>query len=109
MSMANLVSIYQNQGRCNEADEPKVPVMDTGKRVLGQEHPDSLKNMDNLALTYSSNGRREAEELVELVMRRRSGCLARSILTHGRACPTWRRRACRASTGGRRPTSCRAC
>ena len=39
-------------------------VMETTKRVLGEEHPDSLTSMANLASTYRGQGRlKEAEEL----------------------------------------------
>ena len=38
--------------------------METKKRVLGQEPPDTLTSMGNLAATYMSQGRRkEAKEL----------------------------------------------
>jgi hypothetical protein len=38
--------------------------MQTRKRVLGDEHPDTLTSMENLAVTYESQGRwKEAEEL----------------------------------------------
>jgi hypothetical protein len=38
--------------------------METRKRVFGQEHPDTLTSMANLALTYWKQGRwKEAEEL----------------------------------------------
>jgi hypothetical protein len=38
--------------------------METKKRVLGEEHSDTLISIGNLALTYSNQGRRkEAEKL----------------------------------------------
>ncbi|KAK3983889.1 hypothetical protein QBC44DRAFT_375780 [Cladorrhinum sp. PSN332] len=38
--------------------------METSKRVLGDEHPDTLSSMADLAATWSSQGRwKEAEEL----------------------------------------------
>jgi len=41
-----------------------VKPLETTKRVLGQEHPDTLTTMNNLAFTYNSQGRwKEAEEL----------------------------------------------
>ena len=44
-------------------------VIETRKTVLGQEHPDTLTSMSNLALTYQSQGRwKEAEELEVQVM-----------------------------------------
>ena len=43
--------------------------METRKRVLGQEYPDTLISMGNLALTYRNQGRwKEAEELKVQVM-----------------------------------------
>ncbi|XTI94184.1 hypothetical protein V2W45_1473413 [Cenococcum geophilum] len=51
-SMANLVSMYRNQGRWKEAEELEVQVMETRKRVLGHEHPDTLTTMNNLAFTW---------------------------------------------------------
>jgi len=67
--MANLASTYWNQGRLKEAEELEVLVMETRKRVLGEEHPDSLTIMANLASTYWNQGwLKEAEELEVLVM-----------------------------------------
>ena len=41
-----------------------VKVMETRNKVLGQDHPDTLTSMANLASTYRSQGRwKEAEEL----------------------------------------------
>jgi len=43
--------------------------MDLRKRVLGQEHPDTLSSMTNLASTYRNQGRwNEAEQLQNQVM-----------------------------------------
>ena len=51
-------------------------VMETTKRVLGEEHPDSLMSMNNLASTYSNQGRwKEAEALEVLVMETRKRVL----------------------------------
>ncbi|KAH8661696.1 hypothetical protein BGZ60DRAFT_91061 [Tricladium varicosporioides] len=69
ISIANLASTYQSQGRWKEAEELKVQVMEANKRVLGLEHPDTLTSIANLALTYQSQGRwKEAEELKVQVM-----------------------------------------
>ena len=40
-SMANLASIYRNQGRCKEAEKLDVRVMETRVRALDEEHPDN--------------------------------------------------------------------
>jgi len=46
-----------------------VQVMETRKRVLGEEHPDTLTSMGNLASTYRNQGRwNEAEKLEVQVM-----------------------------------------
>ena len=47
--MANLASTFWNQGWWKEAEELEMQVMETRKRVLGAEHPDTLTSM---ALTY---------------------------------------------------------
>jgi hypothetical protein len=44
-------------------------VMGTRKRVLSQEHPDTLTSINNLASTYQNQGRwKETEELFVQVM-----------------------------------------
>ena len=46
----------------------QVQVVDIRKRVLGEEHPDSLMSMANLASTYQNQSmQKEAETLEELV------------------------------------------
>ena len=58
-----------SDGRYSEAETPILRVMETRRRVLGPEHPDTLTSMANLASTYSSQGRwTEAEELDVQVM-----------------------------------------
>ncbi|KAF1828268.1 kinesin light chain [Decorospora gaudefroyi] len=53
-----------SDGRYNESEELFMEVMETFKRVLGEEHPDTLTSIANLASTYSNQGRwKEAEEL----------------------------------------------
>ena len=61
--------VYDEEGRWKEAEELQVQVMETGSRVLGKEHPDTLTSIANLASTYSNQGRwKEAEELQVQVM-----------------------------------------
>src|SRR5207249_4104306 len=51
-------------GELKEAEELEVQVMETGKRVLEPEHPDTLLDIHNLALTYYCQKRwKEAGEL----------------------------------------------
>ncbi|OCL11362.1 HET-domain-containing protein [Glonium stellatum] len=55
--------LYQ-EGRWNEAEKAFLQVMETHKRVLGPEHPDTLTSIASLASTYRNKGRwDEAEEL----------------------------------------------
>ena len=50
-------NVYHVEGRWKEAEELFVQAMETRKRVLGQEHPDILTSMANLAFTWKSQGR----------------------------------------------------
>jgi len=53
-----------------------VQVVEKGKRILGQEHPDTLASMANLAMTYSKQGRwNEVEELYGQVIQMRTSVL----------------------------------
>ncbi|KAG9568778.1 hypothetical protein KCU77_g642, partial [Aureobasidium melanogenum] len=62
--MLNLATIYSNQGRWEEAEELQVSVLESHKRVVGEEHPHTLTSMAHLASTYSHQGRwEETEEL----------------------------------------------
>jgi len=67
--MVNFAMVYIEFGSWKKAEELEVQVMETRKRVLGQEHPDTLTSMANLASTYRNLGRwKEAEELEVQVM-----------------------------------------
>ncbi|KAJ6025063.1 hypothetical protein N7540_005860 [Penicillium herquei] len=78
-SMANLALTYRNQGRWEEAkqlqvqeeaEQLEVQVMKTSKTKLGEDHPNTLGSIANLALTYSNQGRwEEAEQLQVQVMK----------------------------------------
>jgi hypothetical protein len=54
MAMVGLV--YTLSGRWKEAEELELQVMETDKRVLGEEHLDTLTSIGNLALTYHDRG-----------------------------------------------------
>jgi Tetratricopeptide repeat len=57
------MTLYKD-GRFNEAEAYFQEVVQSMRRALGEEHPDTLISMDNLASTYSNQGRwKEAEEL----------------------------------------------
>jgi tetratricopeptide (TPR) repeat protein len=62
-----------SDGRWKEAEELQVQVMRTRKRVLTDDHPNTLGSMNNLAATYREQGRwKEAEELgVQVLQTRR--------------------------------------
>ena len=64
----NMVLRWLENGinRRKEAEELEVQVMETSLRVLGQEHPDTLTSMNNLAFTWRTQGRdNEAWKLME--------------------------------------------
>ena len=61
--------VYFDDGRWKEAEELEVQVTEMRKAVLGEQHPDTLSGMPNLAATYRNQGRwKEAEELEVQVM-----------------------------------------
>ena len=55
-SMANLASTYSNQGRWKEAEELFLQVIETLKKVLGEEHPDTLTSISNLGSVLERQG-----------------------------------------------------
>jgi tetratricopeptide (TPR) repeat protein len=60
---------FHEAGSWNEEEKLEVQVMQMRNRVLGEEHPDTLSAMGNLAGTYSDQGHwKEAEELQVQVM-----------------------------------------
>jgi len=64
-----VANVLYGEGRWKEAEELDVKVMEASSRVLGEEHPDTLTVIANLASTYSNQGRwNEAEVLDVKVM-----------------------------------------
>jgi tetratricopeptide (TPR) repeat protein len=62
------MTLYSD-GKYGEAGELQEHVLQTMKRVLGDEHPNTLTSMNHLALTYWNQGQwKEAEELSMQVM-----------------------------------------
>jgi len=62
--MVGLANLYWNQGRYAEAEPLYLETLETRKRVLGDDHPDTLHSMNNLAIVYLDQGRyAEAEPL----------------------------------------------
>jgi tetratricopeptide (TPR) repeat protein len=56
--------VLWEEGRWKEGEELEVKVLEARRRVLGEEHPDTIIAMANLASTYWKQGRsKEAEEL----------------------------------------------
>ena len=65
--------VFYEAGRWDEAEKLDVQVMETRKRVLKEEHPDTLISIGNLATTYWSQGRwDEAVELIQVVVNLRT-------------------------------------
>lgn len=54
-----------SDGQYNESEELFMQVMETRKRVPGEEHPSALTSMANLAHTWKSQGR--SEEAISLM------------------------------------------
>ncbi|KAF2182111.1 hypothetical protein K469DRAFT_587897 [Zopfia rhizophila CBS 207.26] len=79
--MYNLALTYWRQGRWKEAEELFVQVVETQKKVLGAEHPDTLVTMHNLASTYRSQERwKEAEELFAIPLMENCFQLRKQVL-----------------------------
>ncbi|KAL2020104.1 hypothetical protein VTK56DRAFT_8908 [Thermocarpiscus australiensis] len=56
-SIANLASMYRDQGRLEEAEKLQVQVMETSKTTLGADHLHTLTRMHNLAFIWKDQGR----------------------------------------------------
>ncbi|KAJ7694259.1 hypothetical protein B0H14DRAFT_2651109 [Mycena olivaceomarginata] len=69
-------STYWNQGHWKDAEALQLVVMEKRKHVLGEEHPDTLTSMANLAATYWNQGHwKDAEALEVVVMEKRKHVL----------------------------------
>jgi hypothetical protein len=69
---SNFGLVFNESGYWTKAGELEIQVMETRRRVLGAEHPDTLASMGNLATTLWKQGRwKEAEELEIQVMEMR--------------------------------------
>ena len=81
--MANLASTYRNQERWKEAEGLEVQVMETRKRVLGEEYPDTLTSIHNLAFTLKRQGHNDRAILLKNAYSYsyRNKCLVLSIHT----------------------------
>ncbi|KAJ7814898.1 hypothetical protein B0H14DRAFT_3149270 [Mycena olivaceomarginata] len=68
--------VYFEGGWWKDAEVFQVVVMEMNKHVLGEEHPDTLTSMANLASTYRNQGRwKDAEALNMVVMEMRKHVL----------------------------------
>ena len=57
---------YKLRGRWDRAETLEVQVMETRKKKLGADHPDTLISMANLVSTLWNQGRWEAAEELEM-------------------------------------------
>ena len=72
----SLSFLFVGQGLWDQAEELETQAMETRKRMLGTEHPDTLITMANLALTHMNRGRwKEAKELEVQVLEPRKRVL----------------------------------
>ncbi|KAJ7813393.1 P-loop containing nucleoside triphosphate hydrolase protein [Mycena olivaceomarginata] len=60
--------VYFEGRRWKDAEALALVVMEMDKRVLGEEHPDTLTSMANLAVTYWYQGRWKDAEMLQVVM-----------------------------------------
>ncbi|KAJ7033019.1 acyl transferase/acyl hydrolase/lysophospholipase [Mycena alexandri] len=65
---ARIALVYGEGGRWNDAEPLLVAVMETRKRVLGEEHPDTLTSITNLASTYRNQGRWNDAEALQVAV-----------------------------------------
>ncbi|KAJ7765952.1 P-loop containing nucleoside triphosphate hydrolase protein, partial [Mycena maculata] len=64
--------LMRELGRFKEAGELDVSVLEKQRQLLGEDHPDTLHAMGNLACTYYALGKlKEAEELEVVVLEKR--------------------------------------
>ena len=75
LCMLTLASIYRYQKRWDKAEKLLVQVIEIQKRVLKEEHPDTLTTMAELAATYMTQGRLDEAEnlLVRVIETRKRG------------------------------------
>ncbi|PVH97807.1 hypothetical protein DM02DRAFT_532500 [Periconia macrospinosa] len=54
--MVDLASAYKKHGQLRKAEELEVQTMELRKRVLGENHLDTITSMANLAFTWKRQG-----------------------------------------------------
>ena len=53
LSIATVIAhVYNEQGQWNEVEELEVVMLAKKKRLLGEDHPDTLSSMESLANMY---------------------------------------------------------
>jgi hypothetical protein len=73
-SLENLAAACTYQGRWGEAEKLEVLVLEKRREILGDDHPDTVRAMVNLAMTYHRLGQlNKAEELEVVVLEKHSG------------------------------------
>ena len=71
--MNNLAETYRAQGRTGDAARLHEEVLEKSRRILGDDHPDTLTTMNNLAETYRAQGRTgDAAKLHEEVLEKQA-------------------------------------
>ena len=64
--MGNLAATYQYMGEYTEAEKLKVQVLDARNRILGVEHPDTIRAMASLAATHHDLGKYNVAEKLKI-------------------------------------------
>ncbi|KAF7761692.1 hypothetical protein Agabi119p4_9684 [Agaricus bisporus var. burnettii] len=64
--------VYFEQGQWKEAEALYLVVVEKRKQLLGDDHPDTLRSMGNLAATYRKQGQRKEAEALQVVVMEKS-------------------------------------
>ena len=81
--MNELAELYCDQGKYAQAEPLYTKVLEVQRRVLGEEHPDTLDTMDNLGALYWNQGKyAQAEPLFTKVLERAAARAGRGASRH---------------------------
>ncbi|KAJ3283000.1 Kinesin light chain 3 [Borealophlyctis nickersoniae] len=75
--LSSLADLFQDQGRYKDAEPLFVDCLERFRRVLGEDHPDTLKSISNLAVLYQIQGKYGKAEALQV------DCLERRRLVLG--------------------------